>query len=387
MSLVERILLVNYEYPPIGGGAGNAAAMIAPRLAARARVLVVTSAFDGLPRREERDGYAIHRVPALRRRSDRCNPVQMCAFMASATLHCLREARRFKPDATLAFFSIPGGPVALALRLSLGVPYAVAFRGGDVPGFRQRGLGLYHRLVTPLFSMVCNKSGALTANSTGLAALAERSLPGREVVVIPNGVDCHHYTPPAEPREGAPLFLYAGRLSHQKGVDVLLSALAHPAAAGAGRARLRIVGDGPERPRLERQTAALGLRHRVDFAGWADKNAMPEEYRRADAFVLPSRDEGMPNVVLEAMATGLPVVGTAVSGNAELIRDRATGLLVPAEDPAALGAALAEMAQAPALRREMGERGRKDVLAEYSWNTCATRIHRLLEQAVQSDAA
>src|SRR5690606_9948072 len=131
LILGMRILILNSEYPPVGGGAGNASAHIAMQLAKMGhQISVVTSQFRGLPH-EEQDGLiALHRVPSLRRRQDRSTPLEQMIFLLSATLRCMKLIPRFQPDAVLAFFGIPSGMVAWLIKKRYGIPYVVSLRGG-----------------------------------------------------------------------------------------------------------------------------------------------------------------------------------------------------------------------------------------------------------------
>jgi glycosyltransferase involved in cell wall biosynthesis len=369
-----RILLINYELPPIGAGAGNATDQIARCLAgAGLEVLVLTSRYRTLPARERRDGYLIWRAPAVRRRVDRCSPAEMLTFMIGAAPLAVAIGRRWRPDAACAFFGVPSGPLALLLRNLFGIPYLVSLRGGDVPGFMGRELALLHRLTLPATLSIWRHSAGLIANSPGLVALARRTWPAAPIELIPNGIDLETFRPPDRRRPARPLrLLCVGRLASQKGVVHLLDALAQARSSP----RLRVVGDGPERPQLERAAHALGLGQRVEFMGWVPRADLPRHYGWADAFVLPSLDEGMPNVVLEAQASGLAVVGTDVAGTRDLVEPERTGLLVPPADPAALAAAIDRLEDA-ALVCELGNSSRLAALA-YGWEGVAARYQRTL---------
>ena len=366
-----RVLLINYEYPPLGGGAGNATANIARELAGLGvEVVVLTSAFGDFPREETVDGYRIHRVATVRRRADRCSVFEMLVFMASAAVGIMGLLRRWRPDLSVAFFGIPSGPVAWLGRVIFGVPFVVALRGGDVPGYQPYDLALYHRFLRPVIVFLWRRSVAVVANSHGLAALARQSAPDLDIRVIPNGVDAVHFSPGTGTGGDAAIrLLLVGRLQHQKGVDVLLEALS--GLAERDRIRLLLVGDGPKRAALAEQVKQLGLEAQVDFCGWTDRDRMPSRYRSAEIFVLPSRDEGMPNVVLEAMASGLPVVATRISGSEELVIDGETGFLVPCEDAAALGNRLSVLIRDAALRQRMGRAGRQRIEETFQWRRVA----------------
>jgi glycogen synthase len=277
------------------------------------------------------------------------------------------------PDLTIAFFGVPGGPVAWALRRRHGTPYIISLRGGDVPGFNWApGIGLYHVLSAPAIRFLWWRAAAVVANGAGLKRLAERAAPGLAVPVVPNGVDTVLHAPGAAAGKasasGPPEILLVGRLVHQKGADILLRAL------GAIRDMtfsLRIVGDGPDRAALERLASQQQIADRVAFVGWVPREEIAAHYHRADIFAFPSRIEGMPNVVLEAMAYALPVVATDVDGNRDVIGDERTGVLVPPEDPALLAAALRRLLTEASLRLRLGTAARAHVVRNHTWAASA----------------
>lgn len=369
-----RILVLNYEFPPLGGGAGNATACLAREWAARGHgVEVLTGGFRGLPRVEERDGFVVRRIRSPRARQGQCSVGEMGAFMALSCLPALARSVAFQPDVIVPFFGIPSGPAAWLVKAFRGTPYVVSLRGGDVPGFDEKNIGGMHRATGPITALLWRDAAAVVANSAGLRATAERFAPDIPILEFPNGVDTTRFSPgPTPSAHPEPTLLFVGRLARQKGVDVLLDALG---LLRAHRWRLVIAGDGPERDALSAQTAALGLASRVDFRGWVQREELPALYRSAEAFVFPSHDEGMPNVVLEAMASGLPIVATRVPGNDELVRDN--GALVAAGDAPAFAAALAPLLSDPALRQTLAARSRALAVEKYSWSVPAGQYERL----------
>src|SRR5688500_11320180 len=132
-----RILLLNSEYPPVGGGAGNASAHIAAQFGKMGHsVTVITSRFGRLPHQEQNGGVTVYRIPGLRRSQDRSNPLEQIIFILSASFWTVSLVPRFKPNATLAFFGVPSGAVAWLIKKLYKIPYIISLRGGDVPGFR-----------------------------------------------------------------------------------------------------------------------------------------------------------------------------------------------------------------------------------------------------------
>jgi glycosyltransferase involved in cell wall biosynthesis len=369
-----RILVLNYEFPPLGGGAGNATACLAREWAARGHdVEVLTGGFRGLPRVEQRDGFTVRRIRSPRKRQGQCSVGEMGAFMGLSCLPAWWRTLSFRPQICVAFFSIPSAPAAWLVRAMCGIPYVVSLRGGDVPGFDDKNMGAMHRVTAPITSFLWHQAAAVVANSAGLRVTAQRFAPDLPILEIPNGVDTTVFTPrQGDSADQTPHLLFVGRLARQKGVDVLLDAIA---ALRHQPWQLTIVGDGPERAPLARQAAQLGLAHRVHFLGWVQREDLPAVYRASDLFVFPSHDEGMPNVVLEAMASGLPIVATRVPGNDELIRDN--GALVPPGDAPAFARALSPLLAHTDQRLKLGARGRALALAHYSWAAPAAAYERL----------
>lgn len=154
-----------------------------------------------------------------------------------------------------------------------------------------------------------------------------------------------------------PTILSVGHQYRRKRTADLLRAIAL-LPPHLGDARVRIVGDGPELPRLRRLAGALRIAHRVDFLGRIDEVALAREYATAHCFCHPSVQEAFGIVVVEAMAAGLPVVAARAAAVPELVQDGATGRLVEPRDPAALAAALAQLLDDEPLRRSMGTAGR-----------------------------
>ena len=146
---------------------------------------------------------------------------------------------------------------------------------------------------------------------------------------------------------------------------------------------LVVVGDGPLRDDLIAQAKRLGVDDRIAFAGAVAKERVPAYLRACDVFVLNSTYEGLPHVLLEAMAAGLPVIATAVGGSREIIEDGTNGLLIPPHDPLALKQALLRMLSTPAERMSMVQRGR-DTLAKFSLQTMVEQTEATISAVIQA---
>ena len=143
-----------------------------------------------------------------------------------------------------------------------------------------------------------------------------------------------------------------------------------------------MVGDGPERETLTAQAKRLNIEGRITFKGWTDKSVLLGIYREADIFVLPSRDEGMANVLLEAMASGLPIIGTDVAGTSEVMINNKTGLLVPSESATALASAIISLVDSSSRRETYGRAARERIEASYSWTSTAVKWSTVLENVI-----
>ncbi len=212
----------------------------------------------------------------------------------------------------------------------------------------------YRWLLGPLVGRFLAVSRALADH-----LVRECRLPASRVRVVANGIDAARFAPPAgaaPPPAPGPTLGVLTRLDARKGLSYLLRAMAQ-LRSDLPDARLLIGGDGADRPALEREACSLGLADRVEFVGAVSDSAA--FYRRLDCFVLPSLDEAFGLVVLEAMAAGLPVVGTRVGGIPEILEDGSQGRLVAPADSHALAGAIRELCADPLRRQRMGEAARR----------------------------
>ena len=379
-----RILLVNYEYPPVGGGAATAAEAIAKALVdLRHRVVVLTGRYKGLPASSDAGGIFIHRVPSLRRAVDRSGIFEMASFAIGGLMFVSAIIRRHQIEATIAFFSLPCGPIGWLGRRKCSIPYVVSLRGGDVPG-TESSLNFIHHILAPIRRAVLKNSVVITANSEGLRKMAEAA-DQYPVRMIPNGVDSDFFTPAdaiAMREEGAPLrILFVGRFQKQKNLTFLFEQLAR---LSPGTFELHLVGDGPEKTHLQGLAEQLGIAARITWRGWLSRAAVRDAYRTADCLANPSLYEGMPNVVLEAMACGLPVIASKVPGNEEVVLDGETGFLFDLARPNYLLTAIELLIKDRTLASELGVSGRARAVIEFSWQRVAQAYVNILGSSTLS---
>lgn len=224
-------------------------------------------------------------------------------------------------------------------------------------------------------------AACVIACNEDVAGEVERA--GSAATLIPHGVDLDRFRPRTAARSSHLRLLAVGRLVEKKGFDVLIEALRGLALP----VRLRIVGEGPLRDRLAAAIADAGLQGAVELAGPLTHSDLPREYAAADVVVAPSLTDssgdrdGLPNVVLEAMASGRPVIAGDTGAVASGVVHGATGLLVAPGDAPALRAAVVELARSPGLREGLGRRARDRAERLFDLDTCSRRLERTLEAA------
>ncbi len=373
-----RILIVSYEYPPIGGGGASALQSILKHLASNPnhQILVVTSSPDS-ERHVLRMGESvlIHRLPVQKRDLFYWRRLEVLRFIKVALAYC-RDLLNAEPwDMAVGFFGFPSGLIPWRYRKRL--PYIVLLRGSDVPGFNPR-FGIDYLFLRPLFKRIWRGAVSVAANSRKLVELASQTCPELEFEIVRNGVDCERFRVSEEPPADGPVRLaVAARLIPRKAVHQVLEVL-HDLAEGVSPWILNIYGDGPERPRLEAMSKEFGLKDRVFFHGHIDRSEMAERLASADLFVMPSLWEGMSNAVLEAMACGLPVIVTKTGGAEELVSDN--GFVITPGDTDELATALGKLIDNPEARRAMGLRSREHA-ESMSWDKTADKFLELCYRA------
>jgi len=247
------------------------------------------------------------------------------------------------------------------------------------------GFDPYH-VATDLANLVMERWGARLADRV-ITLCGENSrdvhdqygVPDGVIRTIPPGIHPQRFS---ESRPDGPLVLYVGRLYPRKGIGHLLRAMPEVARRVPG-ARLLVAGSGEMEGRLRALARELGLGGAIEFLGYVPEDALPGLYARAAVAAMPSIYEGFGIVMLEAMASAVPVVAFRTGGAPELVRDGETGYMA---DPATLGDRLARVLEDPARARAMGRRARDMVLAGYTWRRAAERHLQVYEEAIASRA-
>lgn len=378
-----RLLIISYEYPPLGGGLGKAVRETALQLAARGfEILILTSRFGDLPPDEADGPLRLVRIPVRRRHANHATLTDVLSFGVSGVMFGRRRLGDFRPDWILSYLTVPSGVVGAWLSRRLDAPHLTLLRGTDVPGHRELEPWM-HVMAGPLIRAIWRRSARVISNSRSTARQAERAVRGLTVETVYNGVDLERFRPPeaGAPRAGPLRVIYSGRLVRVKRLELLLEVWAEVRERLDRPALLELAGYGPEREKLERRVAALGLGDSVRFLGYLDEGQMIRAYQEASVFVSLSADEGLPNSVLEALACGLPVVLSDIGPHREILGQSSAGALCDIHDPASVRDALLQLLRNTEKRDLAAERARSRVAGRFSWEKSAEDLIRLLPHA------
>ncbi|HTY24516.1 MAG TPA: glycosyltransferase [Desulfomonilaceae bacterium] len=326
-----------------------------------------------LPRSREKLTTAAGGIPETMAKSHLAR-VQLVPMMAIFLIRALMESRGW--DLVYANW-LGAGIVGAAVKAITGKPLVVSFRGDD--GY----LALHRSIWRALTNWVIRHSDMVAPVSGELRdILLDLGTPADRCQVPRYGVDLEMFRP--EPRESTDevRIMYVGAVIRKKGVHDLLAALADPAFADT---RLIVVGDGVDAPELAALSDQLQLKDRVEWMGAQPHQDVAGIMRGTDILCLPSYTEGRPNVINEAMASGLPVIATRVGGIPEMVKEGETALLHDPGDVAGLRRCLSTLVENPILRAEMGKNAREFVVQSgLSWDTTALDFENIFAQVMNS---
>ncbi len=388
-----KILIHNYEYPPLGGGAGNATEYMLREFSAfpDMEIVLVTSSVDDVHRTEyPAPNVRIERLPVGKKDGARDlhfqSKANLLEYSWKSWIFSRKLLKRETFDCMHAFFSVPSGFVTRLLSMEFHIPYVVSLRGSDVPGYSERFKNLY-LFLRPVTRFIWRNAAQVIANSEGLRTLALLTESSRDILVVRNGVDIKEFF--SVPRNyssdiSEPFQVLAiARLTPRKGLRSLLEAMRMLKTSEERKFLLDIAGDGHERESLEAFVVEHNLSDRVRFVGRVPHNEIVPLYHRAHVYVLPSLNEGMSNNVLEALACGLPIITTDTGGTRELVEDGVNGCIIRMRDSQHIAEKIAFLASHPEEARRYGEESRRRA-ESLGWSEVAKAYRKAYEDAITS---
>jgi len=367
-----RILMLNNEFPPLGGGTGTVNRTLL-QLFAGVPWLEIDLITSALGRLVEDSQFAerIHftKVPVSNRNLHHSSNRELLTYAVRALIQSRRQHRNRPYDFCFAWSAVPAGGVALALHQLTGLQYLIRVCGPDIPGFEQR-YGTLYPVLTPVIRAIWHGSKVVVAKCEGEADMIRAVDDTVPISLVPNGVDLDAFQPGDGIPDSGPLrLLCVGRLIERKGQQHLIEAVRRLTGDGID-VTLELVGTGDALASNQAQVQALGIADRVRFAGYVPREQIADRYASAHIFVLASYNEGMSVATLEAMAAGLPIVVTRTGGTTELVEEEVNGLTFDWADVDALAGHLRRLAADRALARRMGQQSRVRA-ARFSWESAA----------------
>lgn len=386
-----KILFLNYEYPPLGGGASVATEAILREWAKTpdTEVHLVTAAVGKELEHVHIGGQVyVHRVP-IGKNPEKLHSQSLRDILVYTVKSWLflqsfirEENKKQKFDISLAFFTIPCGFVAYLLKLFHGIPYVVSLRGADVPGFSEK-YDQFYLFAKPLVRFLWHRAEKVIPNSVGITELAKRTDATQTMEIIENGVDTETFRPKMAGKSFSPVvFLSTSRLTPRKGIHHLIEAFAVAVKYAKIPLELHLIGEGEQKEGLETRVKELGIEAQVKFLGRVEHILLPQFYQQAHVFVLPSKNEGMSNAALEALASGLPLVVSGTGGMQELVTDGKNGLFIDPELTAPFAEALVSLAQNQGSLITFGQESRRRAELR-GWDKVAKNFRRVLEESIK----
>lgn len=365
-----NVLMLNYEFPPIGGGAGKAHLCLLKEYTGYGNLTidVLTSApKPGFNVEKFAENVTIHKVAVHKKNLHFWRKTEVIEWLLKAWPHYRRMLRKNNYDLVHAFFGFPTG--WLCYRTANKLPYIISLRGSDVPGYNIR-LGLDYKLMAGLFRRIWSSAAAVVANSNGLRSLALEFMPGLDIRIIPNGIDTQKFLPSEKQGLTKPIHaLTVCRLISRKRIDLLISAVARARKLGLN-IQLNIAGQGNLMEPLQGLADELNVADSVIFLARVPAERMPQLYRDNDIFLMSSIHEGMSNAMLEAMASGLPIITTRCEGVEELISDN--GIVVEQASANSIAEAVKQLVNDEKTYRAMCLAARKQA-EKFSWQAVAEK--------------
>lgn len=373
-----RILVVIHEYPPVGGGGGRVAQDLCREMARRGHEMVVlTSHYRGLPRRENHGELRIVRVPAFRRQPYRADLLSMGAYIVSGLGAGLALVKNWQPDIIHVHFAVPCGPLAWAISRLTRIPYVLTTHLGDVPGGVPEKTEAWFRWLYPFTPPIWKNADRVVAVSRYTRQLALKNYPV-DILFIPNGVNLKELDPGVIQVEGAPQIVFAGRFVPQKNLLHLVRVLGKIKQLAW---QCVLLGDGPLLPAVEEEIKALGLEERVTITGWVSPEEVIRWLGKSDLLLMPSQSEGFPVVGVQAIAMGLAVVGSRVGGLVDLVEHGKNGFLHLPDDTAGMAASLTHFIEDPQALR-LARMHSRELARQFDLRSIAGRYESLFSNVI-----
>lgn len=397
MTEKPRILIFSLAYLPFMGGAEYEIREVTDRLGGRFDFDMVTYRFDSSWPKEEKIGNInIFRVGRGKNSKEYYGrPLAKILFVFQAVIKAARLHRKHHYCLTWAMMAAYAGVVGLFFKwLRPKIPFLLTLEEGDSEEHILNRVGLFY----PLWSQIFKKADYVQAESNFLAGFGRRHGAKAPVEVIPNGVDVSRFTQEFPAEESAKLrqqlnifpedkvVITTSRLVPKNAIDVLIKSIAE-VRLKFPNLKCLILGIGKDEQTLKDLQKNLGLEKEIIFAGEIPHREIPRYLKIVDIFVRASRSEGMGNSFIEAMAAGLPIIGTDVGGIPDFLHERETGLFVKVDDHKDLAQKILLLLRDESLRQKLIRQGKDLAINHYSWDKIAQRLGEVFSNLCKNNTA
>ncbi len=328
----KKILILNYEYPPIGGGAGVVSRYHAEGLAAEGyKVTVLTAWYKGEKEKEDKGNLSVIKLKSKRRHDYKSTPDEWLSWIRLSKKFLTSFLAENPQDYCIAHFALPGGEVARYIHKRFNLPYAIISHGQDIPWISPKQMFKYHLVTYFWIKTICKNATHLILLTKAMKKNADRFMGKYKYknIIIPNGCATQNFYPNLNTRSKTFKILFVGRLVTVKAPFVFLKALVSLKKRIGSNFTVSILGDGDLKLRMQQFVHKNDLQTEVRFKGWVSKKEMLAEYQSAHVQVMSSEAEAMSIAALESLASGVYLISTPVSGNTDIITENINGELFP----------------------------------------------------------
>ncbi len=375
-----KILILNHEYPPVGGGGGKITQNLCEGLANKGYdVRVLTSHYKDLPVQESNQ-FVVYRLRVHRKQVFRATFKDMLWFVIKSTLKGLKIIHQWEPDVIHAHFAVPAGAAAYFLSRLTGIPYVLTIHGGDVPGAAPEKTAHWFRMVYPFSKLIWNSAERVIAVSEYVKDLAEKNyiVP---IQVIGNGINLEQFTPQKIESHAIPRILFVGRLSPEKNPLAVVHSLSTLTAIPW---ECVVLGDGIMMPEMKTLIRSKIMSDRILLKGWVTQLEVLEWMATSDILFMPSLMEGLPISGLQGLACGLSLILSKTGGCFHLVKEGKNGYLVEPGDIVGYTKALQQLLSDPEMLLQYRKYSVK-MSAQFSINAVVDQYDKVFQSLLVGD--